>query len=141
MNQYLVIPFRLPGLNELVEANRRNRHIGAKLKRETDEMIQWTIRAARLKPVTLPCIVNIIFEEPSLRRDHDNVESARKFVLDALVKEGILKGDSPRYVIGSPTWTRITENGGARVLVTIIEDAKEEHLREKLRRAELEITG
>jgi Holliday junction resolvase RusA-like endonuclease len=134
MNQLLTIPFRLPGLNEVTNANRRNRYAGAKLKKETEERILWCIKDAKLKPIQYPCIVHITFDEPNRRRDTDNVESAKKMVLDALVKAGVLQGDSPRYVIGSPSWTRYGVNG-AQVLVTIIEDQREDWLRERLRRA------
>ena len=36
---YLKIEQRLPGLNEVINANRRNKYLGAKLKRETEEII------------------------------------------------------------------------------------------------------
>lgn len=138
MNQYLTIPFRLPSLNEVIAASRTNPHVGAKLKRETEEKLLWEIKAARLKPVQLPCIVHMLFEEPNRRRDADNVESAKKFILDALVKAGILINDNPKHVLGSPSFTRYTD--GAQVLVTIIEDEREGYLRSKLRRASETIT-
>lgn len=132
MNQYLDIPFRLPGLNEVIEANRTNPHAGAKLKRDTEEQLMWVIKSERLLPVTYPCIVHMLFVEPNRRRDVDNVESGKKFVMDALVKAGILKNDSPRYVIGAPSFTVYGESAGVRV--TIIEDEREDYLRQKLRR-------
>lgn len=131
MNQYFEIPFRLPGLNEVIAANRRNPHAGAKLKHDTDDSIMRVICAARLKPVHLPCIVHMFFLEPNRRRDVDNIESAKKFILDALVKSGILQGDSPKYVIGAPSYTRYCK-GGAEVRVTIIENEDEDYLRRKL---------
>lgn len=134
MNQLLTIPFRLPGLNEITEANRRNKYAGAKLKRDTEEQIIGCIKRTGLQPIEYPCIVHMTFEEPNKRRDTDNVESAKKMILDALVRSGILKGDSPRYVVGSPSWTRYGE-GAARVLVTIVEDEKEDFLRRRLKRA------
>lgn len=134
MNQYLEIPFGLPGLNKVNAANRSNPYAGAQLKRRTDAGIVQAIRAARLVPVKYPCIVHMVFEEPNRRRDADNVESAKKFILDALVSSGTLQGDSPRYVIGSPSFTRYVQ-GGARVLVTIIEDEREDFLRRRLQTA------
>jgi len=119
MRQHFTIPFRLPSLNEYVAANRQNPHVGAKLKRETDEAIGWAIKAAHLQPVESPCIVCMIFHEPNRKRDVDNVESAKKYIVDSLVKMGVLKGDSPRYVIGVPSYTDYRE--GASVDVTIIE--------------------
>lgn len=132
MNQCFIIGARLPSLNELIAANRQGYHAGARLKRDTQAAIMWAITAAKLKPVTLPCIVHMTFEEATKRRDTDNVESAKKFILDALVDTGILKGDGPRHVIGCPSWTRYGDTD--RVLVTIIEDEREDALRERLQR-------
>lgn len=140
MNQCFEIPFRLPSMNEIIAANRKNPHVGAKLKAETDSAIMLIVKAAHLKPVALPCIVHMLFLEPNRRRDVDNVESAKKFILDALVKSGILQGDSPKYVVGDPSYTRYGL-GGACTRVTIIEHEDEDYLREKLQNASEEITG
>lgn len=139
MNQTFEIPFRLPGLNEVNAENRKNPYAGAQLKRSTDAQLVQVIRLAKLQSVQLPCIVHMLFEEPNRRRDADNVESAKKFILDALVKSGILRGDSPRYVVGSPSFTRYVQCG-ARVLVTIIEEKNEDCLRQRLRLASEAIT-
>lgn len=134
MNQQFIIPFTLPGLNRVNSANRANPYMGAKLKREVDAGICSVIKAARIKPVEHPCIVHMTFLEPNRRRDVDNVESAKKFILDALVKSGILPSDAPRHVIGSPSFTRYV-GGDAQVVVTLIEDEDVSALREKLRTA------
>ena len=120
IKQEFVIPRRLPGLNEVLNANRANRYKGAKLKKTVDETICWCIQDARLKPVSGPCIVCMTFVEGDRRRDVDNVESAKKFILDALVKTGILQGDSPSYVPWSPSYTEYGNRH--KVLVTILED-------------------
>lgn len=137
--QRMVIPLRLPGLNDVIAKNRNNRYAGAVLKKQVDADISAQIRAARLRPVCDPCIVHMVFDEPNRRRDVDNVESAKKFVLDALVKSGILIGDSPRHVIGAPAFTRYTQ-GGAQVTVTIIEDNDVAKLRRRLQTASAVIT-
>ena len=134
VNQQFIIPFKLPGLNQVNAANRSNPYAGAKLKRNTDAAIAMVIKAAHLKPVQAPCIVHMTFMEPG-RRDTDNVESAKKFILDALVSTGILQNDAPKYVICAPSYTRYIKGGGAQVIVTIIEDEDISALRQKLRTA------
>lgn len=138
MNQQFIIPFRLPGLNRVNDTNRTNPYAGAKLKRDVDAGVCMIIKAAHLKPVTAPCIVHMTFMEGG-RRDADNVESAKKFILDALVKSGILQNDSPKCVIGSPSFTRYIK-GDSRVIVTLIEDEDRQSLHEKLRNASDVIT-
>ena len=101
MNRF-TISARLPGLNELISANRANRYKGAALKKETDTLIRFVIRAAVRRgecwPVVLPAAVNLHFQERNRRRDLDNVFSSAKFILDAMKAEGIIRDDSQRYV-------------------------------------------
>lgn len=133
MNQQFIIPFKLPGLNQVNAANRSNPYAGAKLKRSVDESICSVIKASGIRPVQFPCIVHMTFWEPG-RRDADNVESAKKFVLDALVKCGIIQNDSPKHVIASPSFTRYVKADGS-VTVTLIEDEDRDRLHERLRTA------
>lgn len=99
---YLKIEQRLPSLNDVINANRRNKYAGAKLKRETEDIIGQYITIARLtgkiKPVTYPIILDIKWHESTKKRDVDNIESSVKFILDALQKTGIIINDSRRYV-------------------------------------------
>lgn len=101
MNRF-VIKARLPGLNDVIEANRYSRYKGAALKKETDTLIRFVIRAAVNKgecwPVVLPAAVHLHFQERNMRRDLDNVFSSAKFILDAMKAEGIIRDDSQRYV-------------------------------------------
>ena len=97
-----IIKEKLPSLNDVICANRANRYAGAKLKKEIETSIGWAIKEAvltkNLKPITNPCVINIEWHEATKRRDVDNIHSSVKFILDALVKNGILKNDSRRYV-------------------------------------------
>lgn len=49
----LIIPGKLPGLNEYIDAERENRHKGAKMRRQTEELIMWAakdqLRGVRFK--------------------------------------------------------------------------------------------
>ena len=65
-------------------------------------MIGWAIKQAltmkTLKLITNPCVIYIDWHEATKRRDVDNIQSSQKFVLDAMVKNGVLKNDNRRYV-------------------------------------------
>jgi Holliday junction resolvase RusA-like endonuclease len=93
MIQQFVIGGRLPGLNEYTRANRRNRYEAAKVKKQTQEVIIWEIRKARLKPFAKPIAIRYTWIEPNMRRDKDNISFAQKFIQDALVDAGILTND------------------------------------------------
>lgn len=101
MNEFTIWQ-KLPSLNEVIRANRTNRYAGAKEKRDLQNDIGWAIRLA-LREKTLHTVehpVAITFEwwEKTKRRDLDNIASCTKFILDALVENGILKDDNVQYV-------------------------------------------
>lgn len=93
---------RLPSLNEYTLANRSHWSRGAKMKSEVEAHILWEIRAARnagtLRPVDGPVEVYIYWHESDMRRDADNIQSAKKFIMDALQTAGIIPNDGRKYV-------------------------------------------
>ena len=97
----IVIKGKLPGLNEYIEAERRNRYKGAQMKREAEAVVGWAVRSARLKTFTKPVVMRYRWFEPNRKRDKDNISSyGRKVIQDALVKMGVLKGDGWKYISG-----------------------------------------
>lgn len=124
------IPFRLPGLNDYVNACRTNPHVGAKLKKETERDILWCLKG--ISSVRTPCIIAMTFTEANRRRDCDNIESGKKYILDAMQTAGIIPGDSPKYVIAAPSFTAYGER--PRVDVVICE-GEEVELRAALKGA------
>lgn len=97
----LVIPGILPGCNEYINAQRRGRQLGARLKRETEERILWSIRQ-QLRGVRfdVPVVMHYLWVEKNRKRDKDNIAFARKFVQDALVKSGVLRNDGWGEIVG-----------------------------------------
>lgn len=94
----VMIRGKLPSLNEYIEAERRNRFIAAKIKKETDQIIMWQI--SHMKPITSKVHIKFIWHEETKRRDPDNVRFATKFILDAMQKCGKLKNDNPAWIEG-----------------------------------------
>lgn len=97
--QGFMIIGRLDGLNEVIEANRRNKYEGNKIKKDNETIVIYYARRGKLKPITnYPVKVVFRWFEKDRRRDWDNVISAQKFILDGLQKGGYLKGDGQKYV-------------------------------------------
>lgn len=101
MEYRLIIPGRLPGLNEYISAERANRYKGAKLKSRSERIISDEI-AMQLKGVRIknPVEMHYLWIERDMRRDRDNVAFAKKFVQDALVDAGVLVNDDCKHVVG-----------------------------------------
>lgn len=101
MNHF-TIDAKLPSLNDVISSNRSNRFMGAKLKREIQDEIGQYIRIAALHGDVIPqghrCTLSITWHEKTKKRDVDNIQSAQKFILDAMVEQGILEDDSRKYV-------------------------------------------
>lgn len=98
------IHMRLPGLNELIESNRRGWHNGARLKSDTDTAICWSIRKAMqdgtCRKAAGPVRIHFTWHERNRKRDLDNIFSGKKFILDAMQRMDILEGDGQKYVTG-----------------------------------------
>jgi Holliday junction resolvase RusA-like endonuclease len=101
MNE-LVINAQLPSLNQYQNACRSHWSKGAEFKKSIEELIGWSIRQAltkkTLRRVEKPCEIFIEWHEKTKRRDVDNIQSAQKFILDALQHFNIIKNDSRKYI-------------------------------------------
>lgn len=118
----LTIPGRMPGLNEYTAATREHRQRGASLKRQHEATVLWNIKA-QLRGVkfTQPVFLVFTFYERDRRRDHDNVSSfARKIIQDALVKSGVLQDDGWNHVTGYLDFFEVDKRN-PRITVQFIE--------------------
>ena len=98
-----VIKEKLPSLNDVIAKNRANRYVGAKFKADIEKIISVYINNALKKgeihKQKKPCWIAIEWREKTRRRDVDNIQSSTKFILDSLVKNGVLIDDSRKYVV------------------------------------------
>ena len=97
----LVIPGKLPGLNDYIRTERSNRHQAAKLKHREEEGIILEIRRQwRKVRFDKPVYMRYTWVEANRKRDKDNIAFARKFIQDALVKAGTLQNDGWQHISG-----------------------------------------
>ena len=98
----LTIYGRLPGLNEYIDACRKNRFAAAKLKRESEDLIIWGIRS-QLKGICYDKKIFIEYHwfEKNKKRDPSNVAGAGiKFIEDAMIKAGTINNDGWNNIAG-----------------------------------------
>ena len=95
---------KLPSLNEYINACRTNRYKGAKLKEYTETIIAHGIMQAQtsgtLRPPKPPIRIAFTWHEKTRRRDADNIASAKKFILDAMQRCGVIPNDNRNIVVG-----------------------------------------
>lgn len=120
--QRFTIYGRLHGMNDIIEACRKNRYVGAKEKREQQAICLRAIREYWVRPVqSYPVTVTIEWVEPNSRRDPDNISAAKKFIFDALQDAGVLRNDSMKEV-GEIRENFTVDAASPRVRVTIQEE-------------------
>ncbi len=122
MEYRFVIPGRLPGLNEYTAANRMSPYKGSKMKKDSESLVLWQLKR-QLSGVHIrrPVLLRFTWYEKDRRRDHDNVSSfGRKVIQDALVKSGVLRDDGWDDVIGFTDTFRL-DRKNPRIEVTIDE--------------------
>lgn len=95
----LIIPGRLPCMNDLIAANRLNKYAGAGVKKKTQRQISLILQPqVQEQRFTEKVNIRIEYYEKDMRRDEDNVMSAAKFILDAMQDIGFILNDSRKYV-------------------------------------------
>lgn len=92
---------RLPSYNEYSNTNRKNKYAGAKMKKDIELQI-WSYIVNELKTVKIhkPVFITFTWVEKNKKRDLDNICFAKKFILDALQKAGVLENDNCSHVTG-----------------------------------------
>lgn len=88
------VPGRLPGANECLW---KHRHTMQRKKQTVEELVAVAIRRANIRPVQRAKL-RFYWYEPNQRRDMDNVIFGQKFILDGLVKCGILPNDGWKQI-------------------------------------------
>ena len=101
MLKTFTIPGTLPGLNEYINAERRNKYAAAKLKKNAEALVLYLIKRLGKWRAKKPVYMIYHWYEPNRRRDMDNISSfGRKVIQDALVRAGVLENDGWAQIEG-----------------------------------------
>lgn len=119
----IVIQHGLASLNEYTNDNRGNRFNGAKTKRINTDICQLAIMHAMkqgAKVDKLPLHMHFKWIVKNKRKDPDNIAFAKKFILDGMVKAGLIKNDGWSEVASFQDEFEIGET--EQVIVTLYGD-------------------
>lgn len=126
MEYKFIIKGRLDGLNDYTVANRTNPKKGNRMKSDNETIVMCAIRT-QLKQLHIekPVLLKFTWYEPNRKRDHDNVSSfGRKVIQDALVKCKVLHDDGWKFVTGF-TDDFYCDKENPRIEVLIVEQERE----------------
>lgn len=117
-----MIEFTIPGslcdLNTYIRAERTNRFIAAKIKKEETERVYWELKRQKTAKIEKITLMEIHWYTKDLKKDSDNVTFAQKFILDGMVQAGIIPNDSRRYT-GVTTHHMFVDKINPRITVSI----------------------
>jgi hypothetical protein len=105
MTQKLVIPVLLPSLNDYIRLCRGNARQANRAKRAADETVMWCCIGQKLKRVSGRVRLHIRYYDRDNRIDPDNRAFSKKFLLDGMVRAGVMTDDARRNLVCPVPWT------------------------------------
>lgn len=93
----ITIPGELPDLNQIIDKSKRHWAEYSKMKQQYTESVAW--RAKKLQKMKR-IFVTFRWFCPNRRKDQDNIAVGQKFILDGLVKAGVIPDDSWKHIEG-----------------------------------------
>lgn len=112
------IKMKLPSANEYIRWCRSNKYLAASKKAQIEALIAGHIKY--MPRYEKPVKIHFTWVEENKRRDLDNICFAKKFILDALVKEGKLADDNRRNVYAFTDSFEYSNE--AKVILEVIEN-------------------
>lgn len=96
----LTIRGELTDLNTYIQKERGNRFAAAAIKEEETRRVYWECKSQKIKRIEKPVFVTCTWFCKNKRKDKDNVAFSKKFILDGLVKAGVLIEDGWKEILG-----------------------------------------
>ena len=94
MKQTLIITCELPDLNSIIQSSKISPYKYAKSKKGYDSIVS-AFAKEKLKPITkYPVDIYCHWVVKNKKKDPDGISAGTKFLLDGLVKAGILSNDN-----------------------------------------------
>lgn len=97
MNYITIFLPELVDLNTYITAERRNRFIGAKIKKEMTELVAKACLDQRVPKMTQITAFKLLWHHGNKRKDFDNVEFGVKWIKDGMVQAGVIANDGWRH--------------------------------------------
>ena len=104
MKQTLIFDYLPTDANRYINAERSSKYAGADIKDQETKAAYFSILQQELKPFKKPVKMHFTWymkqSKNGKTKDPDNVAFAKKFLLDGIVKAGILRDDSIKQIKG-----------------------------------------
>ena len=115
----ITIEGELPALNEIISASKAHYQAYNQLKKQATERVAWKAKGL---PKMEKIFLDITYYCKNKRKDPDNIAAAKKFILDGLVKSGVISNDGWKEVAGwEESWEKDKENPRIEVEIKEVE--------------------
>lgn len=99
----IVIPYKLTSLNEYISAERGHRLSGARIKKQNTNICALYLKQAKTKGLEIthdqyPLQIIFRWYAADKRKDLDNIAFAKKYIMDAMQKVGLIENDGYKQV-------------------------------------------
>lgn len=109
-------------LNAFIKAVNSHYVIGNRAKQENTDVAAYSAKEAKIRPVVrYPVMIAFTWYSKNERKDIDNVCFAKKFILDGLVRAGVIENDGRKQIRGFEREIFMIDKDNPRIEVTIIE--------------------
>lgn len=99
-NNTILIPGELSGLNQYIAAVSYNRYAGGTMKREATDFVYMCCMDQNIIAYTESVTITFKWYMKNKKKDLDNVCFGKKFILDGMVKAGVIVNDTQEYIKG-----------------------------------------
>lgn len=93
----LVIQGKLPTLNEMINASKRNKYTYEKIKNEAMHLVGWSAKAQKIKVNGLADYI-ITWYCPNKKTDKDNIIAGQKYIFDGLQAVKVIENDGWKQI-------------------------------------------
>lgn len=100
MKQTLILDYIPTDLNTYINKERTNRYMAAQIKKDETNKAYWKCKEQALKSIKKPVQINCYWYIKNKKKDPDNLSFSKKFLLDGLVKAGVLANDGLNNIVG-----------------------------------------
>jgi hypothetical protein len=117
--QTLILYYLPTSLNEYINAERTNKFMGAKIKKEETDKVIIECKFEELQPVRGRVKLFFYWYVKNKKKDPDNIAFAKKFIIDGLVEANVLRNDNLNTIVELHDYFVIDNED--QVIVDIIE--------------------
>ena len=96
----IVINAEMPDLNKIIKISKQHWAKYSKTKKQYTDLVAYIAKTKKVNEINKPVYIIFRWYCKNKMKDPDNIAAGKKFILDGLVKAGVLKDDRWGHIRG-----------------------------------------